>query len=215
MFVGISIHYTAIVPFLVFIAVYKYGDKIKTVHLAAMLFFSLVLSQFQWFPFFSNFFDNTRYLYYFSENNSADNIPKIIVLNGLGIFLLLYFEKMKAVYPVQKYFIILCLISIMVTNVFAKVNQLDRFSHYFTIFEIVVFADLIFLELKNRRVVLLVGFYIYGVSLFLHTIKTDYNINDQGTKYIPYDSIFYKFEDDFFMMGTDCLVDPSLDKEEK
>lgn len=215
MSISIAIHYTAIVPFLVFIAVYNYGDKIKTVHLAVMLLFTLVLSQFQWISFFTGFFENTRYLYYFSENNSAINIRKIIVLNGLAMFLLFYFEKMKAVYPVQKYFMILCFFSIMVTNLFAKTNHLNRFSYYFTIFEIVVFADLIFLELKNRRVVLLVGFYLYGVSLFLHTIKADYNLNDQGTKYIPYNSVFYKFDDPFFMMGTDYLVDPSDHKEGK
>lgn len=133
----------------------------------------------------------------------------------LAVFLLFYFKKMKEAHPNQKYVFILFFFSILITNLLAKANHLNRFSHYFTIFQVVVFADLIFFELKKKRFVMFAGLYIYGVSLFLYTIKADYNLNKQDTKYIPYDSVFYKFDDTFFMMGTKCLVDPSLVKEVK
>jgi transmembrane protein EpsG len=213
--VAISIHYTAIFPFLVCLVVYKFADKIKTVHLSVLLFLSLVLSNIHWITFFTLFFESTHYMYYFSENFNPVNGLKIISLNILAVFLLFYNRKIKATYPFQKYFIVLSVFSIIVTNLFATDNQLNRFSHYFTLFEIIVFADIIFLETKTRRIILLMGFYLYGVSLFLYTIKADYNLNEQGTKYIPYNSVFYKFDDAFFMMGTDYLIDPSLAKEVK
>jgi hypothetical protein len=212
---AITMHYTAILPFLVFIVVYKFVDKITNVHLSVFLFLSLVLSNFHWITFFNHFFENTHYIYYFSENLNPVNGLKIISLNILAVFLLFYSRKMKATYPFQKYFMVFCIFSIIVTNLFATDNQLYRFSHYFSLFEIVVFADLIFLEFKKRRVMLLMGFYLYGVVLFLYTIKADYNLNKQGTKYIPYSSVFYKFDNPFFMMGTDCLVDPQVDKKVK
>lgn len=215
MFVATSIHFTAILPFLVFLFVFKFADKIKTVHLSVLLFFSLVLLNFNWITFFAHFFENTHYINYFSEDLNQVNALKIFSLNILAVFLLFYNRKMKAVYPLQKYFIILTIFSIVVTNIFATDNQLNRLSHYFTIFEIVVFADLIFLVFKKSRFVLIAGFYLYGVSLFLYTIKADYNLNKQGTKYIPYNCVFYKFDDPFFMIGTDYLIDPSLAKEVK
>jgi transmembrane protein EpsG len=215
MSIGISIHYTAIVPFLVFFVVYKCADKIKMVHLVVLLLFTLVLSQLHWVTFFASFFEESRYLFYFSNGRTSVNNYKIIVLNVLAIFLLFYFKKMKKAYPIQKYVFILCFFSILITNLLATANHLNRFSNYFTIFQIVVFSDLIFFELKNKRFVMFGGLYIYGISLFLYTIKADYNLNMQETKYIPYDSIFYKFDDPFFMMGTDYLIDPTLAKEIK
>lgn len=215
MFFAISIHYTAILPFLVLLFVYQFADKIKTVHLSVLLFFSLVLSNIPWITFFTLFFENTHYMYYFSENLNPVNGLKIISLNILAVFLLFYNHKMKAIYPFQKYFIVLSVFSIIVTNLFATYNHLNRLSYYFSIFEIVVFADLIFLEFKKRRFLLFAGFYLYGVSLFLYTIKADYNLNKQGTKYIPYNCVFYKFDNDFFMTGTDYLIDTSLAKEVK
>ena len=215
MFIGIAIHYTAIFPFLVFLVVYKFADKIRSVHLLVLLFSSLVLSNIHWNTFFTRFFENTHYIEYFSKNLNPVNGLKIISLNILAAFILLYSRKMKETYPLQKYFIVFCVFSIIVTNLFATNNQLNRFSHYFTLFEIIVFADLIFLETKKRRLGLLIGFYLYGVSLFLYSIKADYNLNLQNTKYIPYNSVFYKFDDPFFMMGTDYLLDPPLIRVEK
>ena len=215
MSIGISIHYSAIIPFFLFIFVYKFADKIRIIHIVILLLLSFILSQFYWVGFFLQFFDKTHYSYYFSNAQQQVNPYKVIVLNGLGLFLLFYFEKMKKAYPIQKYFMILCFFSIITTNIFAKANDLNRFSYYFTIFEVVVFADLVFLEFKKKRLMLFMGTYLYAVSLFLYTIKADYNLNNQNTKYIPYNCIFYKFDDPFFMIGTNYLVDPSIDKKVK
>ncbi|HSD07336.1 EpsG family protein [Flavobacterium sp.] len=210
--IGISVHYSAIVPFFVFVGVYKYADRIRIMHIVVLLFLSLILSQFYWFYIFTHFFEKTHYVAYFSSGNTHINPNKIIVLNCLGVFLLFYWARMKEVFPIQKYFIVLSLFSIIITNLFATANDLNRFSNYFTVFEIVVFSDIIFLEFKERRGLLLTGLYLYGVSLFLYTIKADYNLNNQGTKYIPYNSVFYKFDSPFFMYGVDYLGNPSIDK---
>jgi len=215
MLVGFAIHYSVILPFFAFLFVYKFANKIKTVHLAVLLFFSLVISTIHWSVFFSVFFESTRYIAYFPKNIVPVNGLKIISLNVLAVFILFYSRRLVEENPFQKYFVVFCVFSIVMTNLFATNNQLERFSYYFTLFEIIVFADLFFLETKNRRIVLCLGCYLYGISLFLYTIKADYNLNKQGTKYIPYNSVFYKFDDPFFMMGTDYLIDPTLAKERK
>lgn len=204
--IAISFHKTAIIILLVFIVIFKVADTIKTVHLIVLLLISLILSQIHWVSFFSGLFVNTHYLDYFKKGYIASSTLKITVLNGLAIFLLFYYEKMKTAYPNQKYLMLLYFFSVFVTNLFASINDLTRLAYYFTIFEIVVFADLIFLELKNRRLLFFSGFYIYGVVFFIYTLKVDYNLNSQNTKYIPYNCVFYKFDDPFFMIGTDYLT---------
>ena len=208
--IAMSIHVTAIIPFVVFILVFLLADKITIVYLIIALFLSLALSQIQWFQFFSNWFSGTRYSYYFSSEIPPSSTIKLIVLNGLAVFLLFFYNKMKSVYPFHNYIMLLCLISVFITNVFASVNDFTRFAYYFYIFQIVVFADLVFLEIKYKRVLLFTALFSYGIASFFYTLIMDSKINSQNTKYIPYNSVFYKFDNPFFMIGTDCLIDSNL-----
>jgi hypothetical protein len=210
--IGMSVHYTAVVPFFIFVIVYKIADRIKTIHLAILLFLSLILSQLNWFSVIKPFFVNTHYVYYFTTEQLPLNVFKILVRNSVALFLLFYYDRMKAAYPNQKYFIVLSFLSIIIVNIFAKYVGLIRISHYFVIFQIIVFADVIFLEIRKRRLLLFVGIFSYGFSLFIHSLRVDSQTELNGLNYIPYNSVFYRFDDPFFMMGTDFLLDPAIDK---
>jgi len=95
MLIAISIHNTAVVPLLAFLFVFKFADKINTLHLLVLLLFSLVLSNFHWITFLNRFFENTHYQYYFSENLNPVNGLKIISLNILAAILLFNNRKLK------------------------------------------------------------------------------------------------------------------------
>ena len=205
--IGISIHYTAVVPFFVFLLVYKLADYIKTIHLIILLVLSLILSQLHWFSVFNPFFVDTHYIYYFHTEQLPINIFKVLVRNSVAVFLLFYYYRMKTNYPNQKYFIVLSFLSIIIVNIFDKYLGLTRVAHYFTIFQILFFADVLFLEYKRRRQLLFVCIYGYGLGLFVNALRVDCQTDLKGLNYIPYNSVFYEFDDPFFMMGTNYLVD--------
>jgi hypothetical protein len=213
MCIAMSIHITSVIPFILVIAVYVFADKVKTIHLVIFLCLSLILSQIHWVSMLSSWFLKTRYSYYFSTDLQSSTLIKMVAVNGLAIFMLFFHKKMKANYPNQKYFMLLFFTSVIITNIFSSINDLTRFAYYFYIFEIVVFADLVFLEFKKRRFLIFTGLYLYGIASFFYSLKVDQKLNNQKTKYIPYNCIFYKFDDAFFMMGTDYLVEDPLDVE--
>lgn len=215
MFLGVSVHYTAIVPFFIFIFVYLVIDYIKMNHLIIVLLLSLMLYHFRWFSSFDFFFVDTHYNYYFSTEPLPLDIFKLVVRNSVAVFLLFYFNKIKDVYPSRKYFVVLSFLSVVIVNFFNNYVGLIRFSNYFLIFEIVVFADVIFMEVKKKRLLLFTCIYSYGFSLFIHSLRVDSQTELNGLNYIPYKSVFYKFDDPFFMMGTDYLLNPPLIREEK
>lgn len=212
MIIGMSIHYTAVVPFIVFLIVYKYVDYIKTIHLILLLLFSLILSQLHWFSAFNSFFVDTHYSYCFHTEQLPVNGFKVVVRNSVAVFFLCYYNRMKTKYPNQKYFIVLSFLAIVIVNIFDKYVGLIRVSHYFIIFQILFFADVLFLEIKKRRLFLFACIYGYGLALFIHALRVDCQTDLKGFNYIPYNSVFYKFDDPFFMMGTDYLVDPPINK---
>ena len=213
--IGMSIHYTAVVPFFVFLFVYKFADRIKITHLTILLLLSLILSQLNWFSVFDLFFVDTHYIYYFHTEQLPINIFKVLVRNSVAVFLLLYYHRMKVNYPNQKYFIVLSFLSIIIVNIFDKYVGLTRVSNYFVIFQTIFFADVVFLEIQKKRLLLFLGIYGYGFSLFIHSLKVDCQTELKGLNYIPYNSVFYKFDNSFFMMGTDFLVDPTMNKKRK
>lgn len=185
MIVGVSIHYSAVLPFLLFLIVFKYADKINVWYIAIMLIASFLLSKLSFIQIFDFLFENTRYSYYFSQHRVPVNIYKIIVLNIVAFFVLFHFEKMKNRYPYQKYIILLYFFSVIFMNLFSALADMARIAYYFRIFEIIVIADLIFLGAKERRVWLFIGFYIYYFSAFIYTLKGDLEM-ERKSKLTPY-----------------------------
>ena len=133
-----------------------------------------------------------RYSYYFSNQQIQVSLIKIIILNSVGVFILFYFDKLKKVYPYQKYLLILYFSSLVSINLFSPLNDLSRIYIYFRIFEIIVVADLIFLENNRKRIFLFSFFFIMYFGTFLNALKTDFEIkNAKMPKFIPYKNILW------------------------
>ncbi len=192
MLIGVSIHRTCLIAFLVFLFTYRFADKIKIVHLVFALMTSLILSKLNFHYLFSGFFKDLRYSYYFSNQQISVNFIKIIILNGVGLFILFYFDKLKKAYPYQKYLFVLYFFSLVSVNLFSTLNDLSRIYTYFRIFEIIVVVDLIFLENNRKRVFLFSFFFMMYFGTFLNGLKTDFEIqNTNMPKYIPYKNLLW------------------------
>jgi len=185
MLVGIGIHNSSILPFLVFPLVFKYAKYVNVKHIGIMLFVSLLLSKLHFIQMFSFLFEHTHYSYYFLDQRVSVNLYKTIVINVIAFFVLFHFKEMKIKYPNQEYFMILYFSSIIFMNLFSDFADMARLADYFIIFEIIVVADFIYLMTNRRMILLLVAFYIYYFSAFLYTLKGDLLINSKS-KLIPY-----------------------------
>lgn len=185
MFLGISVHNSAILPLLVFLLVFKYADLIKSKHIVLLLIGSLALSYLHIIEIFESLFRNTRYSYYFESPRVSVSIFKTVVLNSIAFFVLFHYEKMKEKYDYQKYILLLYFCSVILMNLFNTFANVERLTYFFKIFEIIVVADLIFLMVKENRVWLFSCFFVYYLSSFAHTLNKDLEIKS-SSKLIPY-----------------------------
>lgn len=192
MFIGVSIHNSCLIAFVIFFLVFKYADKIKNIHLCGLLIVSFLLSRFDFFLVFRELFDGTRYSYYFSEKIKQVDTIKIIIINLEGILFLFYFNKIKEKSPYLHYILVLYCFSIVLVNFFSKNDALTRLASYFRIFEILLLSDLVFSVQKVRRVVLLSVFYLVYFGGFLFALKKDSELPyENSPKFIPYKNILW------------------------
>jgi hypothetical protein len=185
MFLALSVHNSAILPLFVFLIVYQFSDRINAKHIALLLIVSLALSYLNVIEIFGFIFKNTHYSYYFESPRARVSLFKTIVLNSVAFFVLFYFEKMKERYAYQKYVMVLFFCTVIFMNLFNTFANVERLTYFFKIFEIIVVADLIFVVAKERRILLFSCFFVYYLSLFVHTLNTDFEIKS-SSKLIPY-----------------------------
>jgi hypothetical protein len=79
----------------------------------------MIISQINYLSLFSTFFENTRYIYYFSISENPVSLLKLFALNGVCIFVLLHYDKMKETYFIRNIFNIYGAFSSF-TNIFAS-----------------------------------------------------------------------------------------------
>lgn len=185
MLMAVSIHYSALMPFFVFLFVFKYADKFNEKNIIVMLIGSFLISKINTIQFFYFLFEKTRYAYYFSQERIPVNTYKIIILNLVALFVLFHFRKLKEKYPCQEYLLPLYFFSVILINLFSVFADIARLVLYFRIFEIIIIADLIFLGIKKTRLWLVTGFYIYYFAAFTYTLRGELEKRD-GSKLIPY-----------------------------
>lgn len=191
MFIGISVHYTCIIPLILQILAFKYIDILKKPRLLFILLLcSLGMSQVNLIALLGNFFEEAKYAHYFIGERVAVNIYKIIVLNFVAIIILGFFKRMQFVKPSQKYFTVFYLFSVIFTNTFASIAELTRIAYYFKIFEIVCVVDFVYLFNKHKRVWIVLLVFIYYLSVFLFSLKTESELETDDTKLTPYKSVF-------------------------
>lgn len=196
MFIGISIHNSCLIPFVVFLLIATFIDTIKIKHLIFLLIISLILSMFDFIRIFSVLFKETRYAFYFSNQRIPVNNLKLIILNCVSIFVLFHFDKLKETYAYQKYILILYVFSVVLINVFSPLNELSRIYIYFRIFEIIVVADLIFLASNQKRILFFSFFFVLYFGSFLNALKKDFESRENMCKFIPYNNILWSSNDD-------------------
>jgi hypothetical protein len=163
--------------------------------LYVILGLSIVISQIHWIQSLAILFENSRYAYYFSGKILQVSIFKILALNTVAVFVLFHATKMKEVYVYQKYFLILFVLSVIVTNILASRIDLTRLAYYFKIFEVIVIADLIVLGTNKRRNWLFVLFYLYYFAAFMNSLKVDLEKTKLGTKFTPYSNLFFELKE--------------------
>lgn len=191
MFLGISIHNSAILPLLVFILVFKYADRIKSKYIVIALIGSLVLSYLNIIEISEFLFRTTRYSYYFDSPRVSVSICKTVVLNSIAFFVLFYYDELKEKYDYQKYILLLYFCTVIFMNLFNSFANIERLTYFFKIFEIVVIADLICSLSKERKLWLLSFFYIYYFSSFVHTLNTDFEIKS-SSNLIPFQTFIFE-----------------------
>jgi hypothetical protein len=160
MLIGVLIHSSSLLPFVLFTLVFLFESKIKALHLYLLLILSMIISQINYLSLFSTFFENTRYIYYFSISENPVSLLKLFVLNGVCIFVLLHYDKMKETYFYQKYFLIFMVLSVVLL-IFLHSNSINTIFPIFQDFRNYSNCRLNLFRSKQRKVL---------ISVFMFTI---------------------------------------------
>lgn len=194
MLIGVSIHYSCLIPFLVFIAVFKWGEILKTRYLYILMAISFVLSQIGVIHLLSFIFKDSHYFYYVSSKFAVPvPLMKLVSLNIMGLLVLWYYEKFGFQFSCQKYLLLIYISSVVFINVFSESTELTRIYIYFRIFEILLVSEIIYWALLNKNfwiISFVCCFYIYP---FFRAIKIDSeNQIYEEQKLVPYKSLLCK-----------------------
>lgn len=191
---GISIHYSCLIPFAVYLMLFKWGHYIKIRYLYIVMGCSFILSKIGIIHLLSFFLKDSHYLFYVSSKFSV-TVPwmKLIVLNIMGLIVLYYYDKYKIELSNQKYLILTYICSIILLNVFSESTELTRVYIYFRIFEILLVSEIIRSSLGNKKLLLISFVCCFYVFPFFRAIEIDgkEQPNDEF-KLVPYKSLLFK-----------------------
>jgi hypothetical protein len=158
-----------------------------------ILFFLVISFPFafiNWFQLFGDFFEGTKYEGYFLDKNMIPvNYIRLVLFNIEALFIVYFYDELIKLKPLNKYFIVLAIFSFILANIFASVNHLLRFSLYFKFFELLVLAEIAYLNRKKIFVTPLIA--LYGFALFFNALWYDYKTPGKHTKLAPYKNILF------------------------
>lgn len=192
MFVGISIHYSCLLPFLFFLIVYKWGIFVKSYHLYLLMGVTFIMGQVGIIHWLGLLFKDSHYLFYVSSK-FAVTVPllKLLVINSMGFLVIYYYDKNGFQYPNQKYLLVLYVCSILLLNLFSESTELTRLYIYFRIFEIILVAEIIYAALLNKRFWLIGFVCCFYLLPYFRAIRIDYETAPENLKLIPYKSLLF------------------------
>jgi hypothetical protein len=191
---GILIHYSCLIPCVVFLIVFKWSEYIKIRYLYVLIGISFVISQIGVIHLLSLLFKNSHYLFYVSDKYAVP-VPffKLIVLNFMGLIVLWYYEKFGFQFLHQKSLLLAYLFSIIFVNMFSESTELTRIYIYFRIFEILLVSEIIFYALLNKKFWLISFISCFYILPFFRAIKIDGEKQIyQELKLVPYKSLLLK-----------------------
>jgi hypothetical protein len=189
--IGSLFHYTCLIAGLLIFVLFYISKTINKKQIMFFLILSLPFAFINWFQFFSDFFDGTKYEGYFLAKNMIPvNYIKLVLFNSEALFILYFYDELIKIKPDNKYFVVLAIFAFILANIFASVNHLFRFSLYFKFFELIVLAEITYLNRKRIFLVPLIA--LYGLSLFFNALWFDYKTPGHHTKLAPYQNILFK-----------------------
>lgn len=193
MIIGISFHYSCLIPFVLFFVVYTWGHYMKKYHLYGLILISFVISKIGIIYLMSLFFKDSHYLFYVSHDKAIP-VPllKLLTINVLTIVIIEYFYKFEFEEKKERYLLLLYVCSTLFLNLFSESTELTRVYIYFRIFEIILVANIIRYAFNNK-IFLLIGFICFFYLFpFFRAIKIDSEskLKDEY-KLIPYKSLLF------------------------
>ena len=189
--IGTLFHYSCLFAGLLVLALFYISKMATRKQILFFLVISLPFAFINWFQFFGSFFEGTKYEGYFLAKNMIPvNYIKLVLFNIEALFILYFYDELIKLKPLNKYFIVLAIFAFILANIFASVNHLLRFSLYFKFFELIVLAEINYLNRKKIFVTPLIA--LYGFSLFFNALWYDYKTPGIHTKLVPYKNILFK-----------------------
>lgn len=186
--IGSLFHYSCLLVGLVVFGLFYISKIVTKKQILFFLIASLPFAFINWFQFFGYFLEGTKYTGYFLATNMIPvNYTKLVIFNIEALFFLYFYDEIVKLNPLNKYFIVLTIFAFILANFFAAVNHLLRFSFYFKFFELIVLADIAYLNRKKIFVTPLIA--LYGLSLFFNALWYDYKTPGKHTKLVPYQNI--------------------------
>ena len=193
MLLAISIHYSCLIPCVVFLMIFKWGEYLKIRYIYLLLAFSLVISQIGIIDLLSYFLKDSHYLFYVS-NKFAVPVPfmKLLMLNFMGLIVIWYYNKYGFQLSHQKYLLLAYICSIIFVNIFSESTELTRIYIYFRIFEIVLVSEIIRSALVNKKLLIISFACFFYIFPFFRAIKYDSKEQpDNELKLVPYKSLLF------------------------
>lgn len=188
--IGSLFHYSCLLAGLLVFGLFYISKIVTKKQILFFLIASLPFAFINWFQFFSYFFEDTKFEGYFLAKNMIPvNYIKLVLFNIEALFILYFYDELIKLKSLNKYFIVLAIFAFILANIFASVNHLLRFSLYFKFFELIVLAEITFLNRKKVFVTPLIA--LYGFALFFNALWYDYKTPGKHTKLVPYKNIIF------------------------
>ncbi|WP_031456005.1 EpsG family protein [Flavobacterium chungangense] len=194
MLLAMFIHYSSLIPFVVFLMIFKWGEFVRVGYLYMIIGVSFVISQIGVIHLFTFIFKESHYLYYVSNEFAVPvSFLKLVALNTMALIILWYYQKFGFKLSHQKYLMLAYISSIVFVNMFSESTELTRIYIYFRIFEIILVSEIIYYTLLNKKI-LLVSFicFFYLFPFFRAIIIDQEKQKDEKQRLIPYRSLLIK-----------------------
>ncbi|CAD0008511.1 EpsG family protein [Flavobacterium salmonis] len=191
---AIFIHYSSLIPFIIFFIIFKWGEFIETRYLYLVIGISFIISQIGVIHLLTFIFKESHYLYYVS-NKFTVPVPfaKLLVLNTMGLIILWYYQKFGFQLSHQRCLMLAYISSIVFINMFSESTELTRVYIYFRIFEIILVSEIIYYTLRNKKIWLTSFICCFYLFPFFRAIKIDgEKQKDEKMRLIPYKSLLIK-----------------------
>lgn len=192
---GVSFHYTAIIPFVFFLVIYRFpmrANLLPCVSAAALVFCSSIISATKLPLYVLEMFSDSKFEIY-SKVGDVENGLKILVINLIATSYIYGYYRYKSIKDGN--YLKLFVFGVVLLNLFSDFSVVTRVSYYFIPFGLVLFCNLTDrMAVSQRFVFRSLYVALYGASTILAFLKLE-SLQVSGSDYpslLNYNSIFSK-----------------------